>query len=87
MRKHLKKCIVLCIISASIMAVMAKIVFPCHKSEQLTESEQFAMKALLGIVYDYRDSLEDTWNIPPEHPINSPAGIYESFGEERRPTP
>ena len=40
-----------------------------------------------GIVYDYLDFPEGTWNIPPEHPINSPAGIYESFGEERRPTP
>ena len=40
-----------------------------------------------GIVYDYLDSPDGSWNIPPEHPINSPAGIYESFGEERRPTP
>ena len=40
-----------------------------------------------GLVYDYIDSPEGSGNIPPEHPINSPAGIYESLGEERRPTP
>ena len=40
-----------------------------------------------GLVYDYLDSPEGSGNIPHEHPINSPAGIYESLGEERRPTP
>ena len=40
-----------------------------------------------GIVYDYLDSPEGSGNIPPEHPINSPAGIYESIHYERRPTP
>ena len=40
-----------------------------------------------GLVYDYLDSPEGSEHIPAGHPINSPAGIYESIHYERRPTP
>ena len=40
-----------------------------------------------GLVYDYLDLPHHDGNIYPGLPLDSPAQIYESYGQERRPTP
>ena len=51
------------------------------------EEVEVRFPGMYNLVNNAQDSPEGSGNIPHEHPINSPAGIYESFGEERRPTP
>ena len=51
MRNHAAKCTMLYLTPAISLIMVAMIVFCCHKTENLSESEKFAMKALPGYFF------------------------------------